>query len=1065
MAYLGPRDPQTAIEAQKLRSDDLENRVINTAIAESVQEFPPAISAGPFYAAFVRGPILPPFGTKERDRQLRLYHRNEYNLLWQGAIAGIIKRIASTPYTIDGPAAKVDYFQTVLGTAQFGQGWEIFVSRFLEDYFTQDYGGMVEIIAMGDPNGPLTSPVIKLASLDAGRVYVTGNPYYPFLYYSLYTNALHRMHASRIWRFVDQPSPDERYLGIGLCALSRCIAAVNREIYMNRFVETRLDDKPKPGVGVTSGITPKQRDNLWAAYSKDQGGDEKPAWGKVFWIDSVDLDKPADVKFIPFAQTPELFDFEKYKSLDVNEIALGLGIDRQELWELSGRALGSGSQSAVLAEKARGKTIGYIYQCLERFVNVRVLPEDCEFKFKIKDETAEQVRASIDGSLATIVSTLTGGGKQGGEAVISAQQARAYLANQSEAFRDVLTNDAGNVEAADVPLGVVDLQNPDIVSVQDDNPLTAQQAQQQATAVNTPPQTQADENGQTTQPVEAQPGATQRPSQAQSSTQPSAPSKPKAQPESAPKPSGQQPVQQGQQIPVPVQQKVQPTFPKQQAKGPKPKSPLSISNKQPQVPTTRPQTARPPTPAHPQRNRHSNHQLFRRKELSNGNGHAPVLEQTSGCVMLSLERDPAVTEFQQALKGLYPDVQWTDPNEFHVTLVYMNDVENAQAFVSALPKQINELHLSLGPAATPFDDNGDGVPLVLAVKPTPELIALQSGLAATALSLGNPLSEYSIPSAWHPHVTLGYIPEGVDVPDEIPVNIFTQGSQLQFSVDNSAEPGDYDIIYTSTKDRQVGQHQWVSKEQAQYTDKSPMLPQACINCRHFIKGGHCEIVDGLISQDGFCNYYEGLHIGDDAVPYEDTTAKRITNAKSLASTLGDFKRSFVGLFGRGVRESLPESEFENELIDLLVQQGARAYLDGLRAGGVWQFSEDGSDEVAIQDFVTSQLDYVAGLADQIYNEDLDESAARDRAAMWVGKSVQPLFLRGLAKANSGQKLRWVIGPTERHCPDCSRLHNQVHTVQDWLDSEYWIQADSLDCQGFNCLCRFVKTNEPEFGEF
>jgi hypothetical protein len=31
------------------------------------------------------------------------------------------------------------------------------------------------------------------------------------------------MHHSRIRRIVDMPNPDERYFGIGLCALSRCI--------------------------------------------------------------------------------------------------------------------------------------------------------------------------------------------------------------------------------------------------------------------------------------------------------------------------------------------------------------------------------------------------------------------------------------------------------------------------------------------------------------------------------------------------------------------------------------------------------------------------------------------------------------------------------------------------------------------------------------------------------------------------------------------------------------------------------------------------------------------------
>jgi hypothetical protein len=58
-----------------------------------VQEFPPAINAGAFLIGeSARGPILPAYGTKERDRMLRVYDQMEFNNIWQGAIAGLIKK-------------------------------------------------------------------------------------------------------------------------------------------------------------------------------------------------------------------------------------------------------------------------------------------------------------------------------------------------------------------------------------------------------------------------------------------------------------------------------------------------------------------------------------------------------------------------------------------------------------------------------------------------------------------------------------------------------------------------------------------------------------------------------------------------------------------------------------------------------------------------------------------------------------------------------------------------------------------------------------------------------------
>ena len=42
-----------------------------------------------------RGPVLPPWGTRERERALRAWYRHEYNTLVQGAFAGLAKRWAA----------------------------------------------------------------------------------------------------------------------------------------------------------------------------------------------------------------------------------------------------------------------------------------------------------------------------------------------------------------------------------------------------------------------------------------------------------------------------------------------------------------------------------------------------------------------------------------------------------------------------------------------------------------------------------------------------------------------------------------------------------------------------------------------------------------------------------------------------------------------------------------------------------------------------------------------------------------------------------------------------------
>lgn len=473
-----------------------DNRQINAAIAQSVQEFPPAINTGAFFAQTVRGPILPPYGTKERDHVLRLLYRNEYNSLIQGTVSAIAKKFITTPWEIKGDPQDekkliwlpdedgelysisiLEHYQMVLQNAQFGDGWETFASRILEDFFTQDFGAIIEMSGYGEPTGPLLSAigpdgkkfrvVTGISQLDSGRSFITGNPYYPIMYFSLISGSLHRMHRSRILRFVDSSSPDERFFGIGLCALSRAIAIYNRQYYMSRYIESLVDDKPQPGIMTVTGMTAPQREKLLQQYDNRQNiPDERPFWGKTLWFDSMNMDNPIKLEAHPFATTPEKFDWQKYNSLDVDAIALAFGVDRQEIWELAGRGLGSGSQSKVMADKASQKMFGFLLQNTERLINRRVLPSALEFSFSYKDPNEQQNIATQNLAIAQTIQALAP------LANMSIDEQRAYLANASQQFKDVLTNEAGQV----TPLNGQD-QQPD-VSLTDDSPVDQGQIEQ-----------------------------------------------------------------------------------------------------------------------------------------------------------------------------------------------------------------------------------------------------------------------------------------------------------------------------------------------------------------------------------------------------------------------------------------------------------------------------------------------------------------------------------------------------------------------------------------------------------
>ncbi len=431
------------------------------ALRQTVQDFPPkdTIGSGFFVTEVKRGWYLPPYGERRRDKVLREFDRHEDNALWQGAEGGFLTKAANVPWEVTGEgytvadrgrgAERLDavsYFTDLLQQAHFGQGWKFQVKRSGRDYLSQDFGALWEIIGPGDPDTPLIGAVSGIAVLDSLRCFSTGNPEFPIIYFSQITGQLHRMHRTRIVRFVDMPDGDERMYGNGLCALSRYISIAQQQIYMSRYIVQNLDDKPKPGVSIWSNISDSNLQTAIAKYNKETTADELGPLGKTLNLFSIDPSAPATMNPVNFSTAPEKFDYKAFMEIHINALALVLGVDKQELWELGGGSLGSGAQSEMLAQKARGKAFGDFLSTIEQLINIRVLPDgdspgataQVKFAFKYKDEQEEEAQTKKDQALIQIAKGLK-------ELGFGPQTIANMLADRSETFKELLTDDGGQV--------------------------------------------------------------------------------------------------------------------------------------------------------------------------------------------------------------------------------------------------------------------------------------------------------------------------------------------------------------------------------------------------------------------------------------------------------------------------------------------------------------------------------------------------------------------------------------------------------------------------------------------
>lgn len=381
-----------------------------------------------------RGFILPPYGTRQRERALRTFYRHEYNYMGQSAISGLIAKIAATKWRIKA-SRREEYFSDVLRNADFYRGWSTFLSKFLVDFLTLDGGAYAEVIAPGNPKRPPTGAIAGIAALDALQCIPTGDPEFPVLY----TNndgQTRLLHYTRVIHMVDTPVSAATNPGYGQSALCRAISIVAREIYMGRYVETKLDDKPAPGYTVFNNINRQEYDAIMAMYRIQQSNDAMPEWGRNINVFSLDPSRPVDIKHVTNSQSPESWSYVDYTQLDVNAWALALGVDVQELWQLSGGNLGSGQQSQVLHAKSQGKTQALIYQSLSRIINL-LLPGYAEFEFvpddPFKSESDAKIATAWAGFVSSVSSTLT------------ALEQRQLLASKVEAYADIVTDADGQV--------------------------------------------------------------------------------------------------------------------------------------------------------------------------------------------------------------------------------------------------------------------------------------------------------------------------------------------------------------------------------------------------------------------------------------------------------------------------------------------------------------------------------------------------------------------------------------------------------------------------------------------
>lgn len=175
-------------------------------------------------------------------------------------------------------------------------------------------------------------------------------------------------------------------------------------------------------------------------------------------------------------------------------------------------------------------------------------------------------------------------------------------------------------------------------------------------------------------------------------------------------------------------------------------------------------------------------------------------------------------------------------------------------------------------------------------------------------------------------------------------------------------------------------------------------------------------------------------------------------------------------FRAGIRSSvrgywsgaLSRSDFTGALTSALKRNLVNAWQEGSLDCGI-DATELTNDELKARDaFIKEQQGYIGGFADAIHDNSKVAKgklqALFDRAELWINRYADA---RNQAKVMTceNQKLTWVIGPTETHCPDCAGYSGKTYRASAWAKAGARPQSQSLACHGFLCRCTLQVTTK------
>jgi hypothetical protein len=336
-------------------------------------------------------PKLPPYWSRERDYLLASTLTAED--FWAGALSIAISQTASHPYDIEGDVdLQIKRSHELFEDANGGEGFDHFMSQFLLDFLTTDNGGFCEIARATD------SPLAKITGiyhLDSIRCWRTANPETPVVYQD-FNGEWHYLKWYQVFSIADMPNPRRNYFGIGHCAASRAYQHIRRRKAIELYLYEKISGNSPQEINFITGITDLQLRDILASNEAERQAKGLTVYGGAALVAMMVKDGTIGHVKIPIADLPEKFDAKLDLDQTLLAYANALGMDSQDLQPLTGHAIGTGSQSKTLDNKAKNKGLAFFRSRWTHFTNRYLLPGTTKWVYVDRDLQEEKEKADIE---------------------------------------------------------------------------------------------------------------------------------------------------------------------------------------------------------------------------------------------------------------------------------------------------------------------------------------------------------------------------------------------------------------------------------------------------------------------------------------------------------------------------------------------------------------------------------------------------------------------------------------------------------------------------------------------